>query len=500
MTPPADICLLLEGTYPFVRGGVASWVHDLVQNLPERTFSLVFLGGNRAQAGRQAYELPKNVVSLHTHYLFDEAVPRPDRAQGKVNERAFADSARLHDLLRDKAAVPFGLVEQVAKDTGSPSGIPAKDFFRSERSWQEITARYERHCTDPSFTDYFWTVRTMHAPLFGLAALARELPEARVYHTISTGYAGYLGTLLRSLRGRPLVISEHGIYTKERRIDLAHASWIREPEGREGQGYLRELWARFFEGLGKMAYVAADPIVALYEGNRARQIADGADAARTRVIPNGIDVQRFAALRPLRDPKRPLTLGLLGRVTPIKDIRTFVRMMRAVCDAVPEAEGLIIGPTDEDPVYARECEELIAALGLRDRVRLLGFRRPEEVLPKLGLLVLTSISEALPLVLLESMASGLPVLTTDVGACREIVEGGSPEDRALGAAGAVVPIADPEAAARAALALLEDDGRWAAAQRAGIARVERFYTRERMLSSYRALYEEAARWPASASS
>lgn len=496
MSRPADIGLLLEGTYPFVRGGVSTWAHDLIRGLPELTFSLCFLGASKKTLGKQAYELPANVVGLRCEFLFDEGDPGGPPVK-RVNEPAFADSARLHDALREGGAPPPDAMRRLALTLGTTDGIGARDFFRSERAWEEITARYKQHCTDPSFTDYFWTVRTMHAPLFTLARIARELPEARAWHTISTGYAGFLGALLAQQRKRPLIISEHGIYTKERKIDLAHAQWIKEPPGAEGQGYLRELWSRFFEGLGRMAYQAARPIVSLYQGNRDRQVQDGALQERTQVIPNGIDVERFAKLRPLRPAEPPRVIGLLGRVTPIKDVRTFIRMMRSVCDAMPEAEGWIVGPTEEDPAYARECEELVHTLGLSGKVKFLGFQKPEDILPKLGLLVLTSISEALPLVLLEAMAAGLPSMATDVGACREILEGAGD---GLGSAGAVVPLGDAAAAAEAARALLTDPERWQKAQAAGIERVSKHYTRERMLQGYRALYQEAVTWRESASS
>ena len=117
---------------------------------------------------------------------------------------------------------------------------------------------------------------------------------------------GFQGALLSIYRtGKPHHLPEHGIYTKERRIDLFNAQWI--PDNRvifqrdpTEIAYFRQMWMRFFEGVGKICYDAADAIIALFEGNRLRQIEDGADPARTSNIPNGIDVARYAAIRSRR--------------------------------------------------------------------------------------------------------------------------------------------------------------------------------------------------------
>jgi glycosyltransferase involved in cell wall biosynthesis len=303
--------------------------------------------------------------------------------------------------------------------------------------------------------------------------------------------------MIRLQRSIPFVLTEHGIYTKERKIDLAQATWLHDHNDdvcntlHDEMGYIRGLWIRFYEQIGRMAYGQALPIVSLYEGNRQRQIADGAAPERTRVITNGINLKRYRAALGKRAQAIPPVLGLVGRVVPIKDIKTFIRTLRILANRRPDIQGWIVGPEDEDPLYVIECKELATSLGVNDNVKFLGFQNVLDILPQLGLMVLTSISEALPLVVLEAFASGLPCLATDVGSCRELIEGRNEEDRALGAAGSVVSIADPEGTAEAALELLNDASRWGEAQQAGLARVARYYDDKLMFSSYRSLYLEA---------
>ena len=81
---PADVALLLEGTYPFVRGGVSAWVHKLIEALPETTFSLVFIGGRRSDHGSAAYAFPSNVVHFECHYLFEPRKDPPGRRRRRI--------------------------------------------------------------------------------------------------------------------------------------------------------------------------------------------------------------------------------------------------------------------------------------------------------------------------------------------------------------------------------------------------------------------------------
>ncbi len=495
-TSSADVTLLLEGSYPYVRGGVSSWVQQLIEGLPEVRFALVYLGAERRSDQICHYELPPNVQALQCHYLMEDAEQsRPSATDGDAE--FFAESAQMHDWFRSPEGVPQARwLQRMLLQPERGDGACAHDFFHSRAAWQQISESYLRNCPESSFQDYFWSVRNMHAPLLRLARIARSIAPTRSYHTVSTGYAGLLGAMLQQATGRPLILTEHGIYTKERKIEL-QSLYLRERQSMLEQSdeaampYVSQSWMRLFEGMGRMAYAAANPIISLYEANRQRQIQDGAAPARTRVVPNGVDMERFSSLRARRPRQVPPVLGLIGRVVPIKDIKTFIRAVAALAAKMPQVQGWIIGPEEEDPGYVAECKALVQSLHVTEQVRFLGFQQIDALMEQLGLVVLTSISEAFPLVIGESHASGVPVVSTDVGACRELIEGSDAEDRALGFAGAVVPIADPQALAQVAHALLSDSGRWHAAQQAGIRRVERYYRQSCVLDSYRAIYQAA---------
>lgn len=494
--PIADICLLLEGTWPYVRGGVSSWIHQMILGLPDVTFSVFFIGGQRSAYPKHNYAIPPNVVHIEEVFL-EESWQVGITLKGTVRKAPRAALESLYRYFHDPQT-PELAVGDVLLDALAQGHIQAGDVLHSRANWRVISDGYLKHCSDPSFINYFWTLRTMQSPLLMLAEAARRMPRARALHAISTGYAGLLGCILKRLWQCDFLLSEHGIYTKERKIDLAQAGWIAEnpDEALSGgldsvSGYIRTLWIRFFERIGLLVYRSANPVISLYDGNRQRQIQDGADPVRTRVIPNGIDLQRWGEVVANRPPGIAPVVGLIGRVVPIKDLKTFIRALRGVISAMPEVEGWIVGPEDEDPDYAAECRSLVASLGLEGKVHFLGFQSIQQILPKLGVMVLTSISEAQPLVILEAWCAGTPVVSSDVGSCRELIEGGEPEDRALGMAGEVVAIADPQATARAILSLLRDPQRWQAAQASGLARVRRYYGEALMLQRYRDLYRSA---------
>ena len=108
-------------------------------------------------------------------------------------------------------------------------------------------------------------------------------------------------------------------------------------------------------------------------------------------------------------------------------MKTLLRTARKVCDELPQARFLIAGPTEEEPEYYEQCLDLTIQLGVMTQVEFLGPAKRDDFLPTLDLMLLTSFSEGLPFVIIESLAAGVPVVSTDVGACSELLNG-SPEE------------------------------------------------------------------------
>jgi len=496
---PVDICLLLEGTYPYVKGGVSSWIHQLISGLPEYSFHIVFLGGEPDANVNQLYEFPKNVIGFDKYFLLDQKTQVQTKSNGTIKDPKKIEVWNTFLRFFDDVNQPIcsETLLDISNSLNEINGFTLSDFLTSEASWNVLLERYAATASHKSFVDYFWTFRNIYQPIFLLANISRQLPQARLFHSISTGYAGFLGALARQQQNRNLLISEHGIYTKERKIDLAQASWIRDTHSDIDQTMhrdvenTRKMWIRFYEQLGLSAYYQSKTITSLFGGYQQKQILEGAPSERTKVIVNGIKTRRFDKALHARQNSPPLVIGLIGRVVPIKDIKTFIRTIFSLVEHLPNVRGLIIGPQEEDEKYVQECELLIQSLGLGNSVEMTGSQNVADILPELGAVVLTSISEAQPLVLLEAMAAGVPCVATDVGACSEILLGANDEDKAIGPCGMVVPIANPEESAAAIRTLLSDTTLWKEYGDNGRQRVTRYYEEQDMFNAYRALYEEA---------
>lgn len=500
----ADVCMVLEGTYPYVQGGVSSWVHQIVSQLPEFKFALFFIGSVREQAAKKRYEPPPNVVSITEVFIFEKMEDEqlePIEWGGEPRTLFYEKLRRFYRTHEEEArmAAWWELIDHLDRDDVNPTFA---NLLRDEEAWNLVTEMNDEFAKDDSFIDFFWAVRFLHLPIW-IAMLSRtQIPKAKVYHSVSTGYAGMLGAVAARKNQRPYFITEHGIYTKERIAEISQATWIHDPPSRyfdvtRGLSPLKRLWIGLFVFLGVLTYSAAQRIISLFEGNTGLQIEFGAEARRLEVVPNGIDPTKFDASMEkrrtrLKSDDGPIVIGFIGRVVPIKDVKTLIRAARSVVARNTNVRFDLIGPTDEDPDYFAECTQMVELMGLKDHVRFMGPQNVREILTDLDLCVMTSISEGLPLVILEGFSAGVPCVATDVGACRELIFGRTPEDKALGRAGLLTKICSPLDTADALLQVISKRENLVAMGEAGRKRVDLYYQQDDIMGIYRNYYADTS--------
>jgi glycosyltransferase involved in cell wall biosynthesis len=484
-----DVMLLAEGTYPYIRGGVSSWIAQLINALSDIKFGICFVGSQESDYQEMRYELPDNLVHLEVHYLFSDEKPEVKRTKG--NPEGFKTIEALYTALKNGSN---DLPDAVKKIDFYTNDVKFEDFLYSKLAWEFIGKIYKQNAPDIPFIDYFWTLRNIHKPIWILAGIVKNFPQIKVLHAPSTGYAGFLGALASYDRDAGLILTEHGIYTRERKIDMLTAEWVdfkKHPLLKQPEefNYIKKMWVDFFKRIGEFAYKRSNSILSLYPGAQKIQIAFGANPAKTRVIPNGVDVDALKATMKNRVyPPKPI-ITLIGRVVSIKDIKTFIRAIRITVNEIPEVEAWIVGPTDEDEEYFIECEQMVESLGLTQNVKFLGFQNIKEILPQSALQTLTSISEGMPLVILEGFAAGVPCVATDVGSCNDLINGGlDEEDISLGSAGAITTIANPGELAKHYIHFLRDLDAWQKAQDIALKRVEKYYRQEMFLKEYHDMY------------
>jgi glycosyltransferase involved in cell wall biosynthesis len=494
----ADVCILTEGTYPYVMGGVSTWIGQILASMPQLRFSVLHMGASARQPREVRYPPPPNLVGVQTSFLFDYPRPREGRELVEREVLTPAEKKALLDFYLDLGAgrpVDTGAVSRIVRGFATDEEF-VEAMAHSASSWDVVTRLYKK--TAPpglSFLDFFWTVRALFMPV--LNVLRMPIPPARVYHAACTGYAGLLGARASRETGRPLVLTEHGIYSRERRIELSRIDWLsasgasRFLQLERSRNWFREWWIRLFQSLSWTAYDQAGRIVSLYQGNKDTQIREGARAERIGLIPNGIIIDGLRAIpRRLRDVDRPLRIGFVGRVARIKDIKTLLRSMAILKSRRVDFLTRIVGPLDEEPEYTDECLDLAERLDLTDRVVFTG---PDRDLPKvyagMDVVVLTSVSEGFPFVALEANCAGIPVVATNVGACRDILIGTGREDALLGPSGLITPVNSPEETAKALERLAGDPVMMHRYGRSGRERVMRHYDLRRVMAQYQEVYE-----------
>ena len=464
------ICVIAEGCYPFVPGGVSSWLQALIQRMPQHEFVIWAIGAQEKQKGKFAYTLPDNVVKVVDVYL-DAVIHETLHKNPRHYRLTEAQREAVHQMLSSQDPDWLEIFKLFEGDR-----LKGVEFLLNP----DFFAILQEICLEKypfvGFTDFFWTIRSMFLPLLYL--LGGQLPEADLYHSVSAGYAGVLGSMAAQYYQKPYVVTEHGIYTREREEEILRTDWV--------PPHFKDLWINMFYLFTRCAYRYADQVTSLFLRASHIQQEIGCPAEKCSVIRNGVHADRFSGIPP-KEPNGIIDIGAVVRIVPIKDIKTMLYAFSRVTAELPNVHLHIMGPTSEDDEYYTECLQLKEDLELGN-VTFTGRVNVQEYLQKIDFTLLTSISEGQPLAVLEAMAAGRPAVTTDVGCCRELLSG---EGDAFGTAGYCVPVMHQSELAEAMLTLCRDETLRRQMGENGRKRVNAIYRHEQMIDNYLRVYQIA---------
>jgi sugar transferase (PEP-CTERM/EpsH1 system associated) len=218
----------------------------------------------------------------------------------------------------------------------------------------------------------------------------------------------------------------------------------------------------------------------------------GVPRERVSQIYNGVDAARFRPAAPAREPivgcpfadPALWLVGTVGRMEPVKNPLNLVRAFLQALQLAPSKRARLRLVLIGDGALYSDARAMVEAAGASDLAWMPGERQDvPAILRGLDCFVLPSLAEGISNTILEAMASGLPVIATDVGGNSELVDSGR--------TGEIVPSSDPHALAARILAYVRDPRAARAAGKAGRARVERDFSLEAMLAKYRGIYDQS---------
>lgn len=464
---PLKVLLVTEGTYPYHFGGVSTWCGSLLESLPDVRFSLMALVADRKL--EPLFTRPPNVEKFLPVPLwgtYDLLETRYDLSFAQLCGRRLATT----EAVIEEGFVPAfrAFLEEVFyKDTATMTlaratvlmhrFFIAHDFdaaLRSRPAWdafvdvvrEQAPRLAARRGLDGCEYGLAQVTRGMQWIYRWLFPLARPLPQVDVVHAAMAGLCTLVAVTAKLEQGAAYLLTEHGIYLRE--------SYLAAARSQEGC-LLKLIRTSFARRMAELSYAWADQVGPVCDYNHRWELRVGAAPDQLRTMYYGVDSTRF---EPAPKVSTEPVVAWVGRIDPLKDIHTLLRAAGIVHRARPDVRFRLYGaslPGTED--YYRACLALQHELGLDQAASFAGYvDKPAAAFNESDVVVLSSVSEAVPFSNLEAMLCGKPVVATAVG--------GVPEQ--LAGCGLVVEPRNPEQLAAAILELVNDPVRRAEMGRA----------------------------------
>jgi glycosyltransferase involved in cell wall biosynthesis len=462
--------LTTEGTYPYIMGGVSSWCDLLVNSLGEFDWQVMPIV---APQGRPpTFALPSHATEIGPVEVWSEDLPKTPRGRGDRRSAVQLPSILVRNLLGWEGSTDAVVAACVWCRRHPASVRPA---FRSARGWtafleglgQVLAERVPEAGTPPALD--LLEAATLYQTLYWVARTAAvPTPPSDALHVTAAGWAAIPAFVHKALHQTPMVLTEHGVYVRE--------AYLAAARNGDSAG-ARFAATRLARGLARTAYAAADVVSPVTDANAYWEMGLGIDPGKILVLYNG--------LRPPSEPTPPpgtQTVVSVGRLDPLKDPHTMLRVAAHTTAHMAAARFLHYGPIPRgEEIYGRSCLALHERLGLGDRFRFMGpTADPTAVVRASDVVLMTSISEGLPMAILEAMGQARPVVSTGVGGVPEVVRG----------CGLVCAPGDDHGLATAVLMLLRNPELASRLGRRGHRRLGRLFNESACIDGYRELLGE----------
>jgi len=520
LTPEAvhaevDVAIVAESTYPFLKGGVSAVIHDIVTGNQDLTFGIIHITWDSSSARADLYGMPENVKWVHPVYLSmqehleDFVNVKPGSLKLRASERTRL-SNRIFDALE---AITTGDNELMLDIYDQGMNPRTREYsiwsLLGTKEFMMVAGRRLEGLGLP-LVDMFWLLREFFSLSF--AILAEDIPLARVYHAHTTGYAALLGAVGARQNGSKFLLTEHNLYVRDTVNTLLNRSMALTLSGRDWReldvGPLERVWMAWWIEMGRFCYPLAEVITYLYPSAISEAADLGSPQEKAVVIPNGMKVASFDAAYEERcraidrieqqGSGRTWKLVYIARIVPIKGLSDLISTVEVlVTRGITNFTLDVLGPTDHHPDYYMLCREKARTLGVEDYLNFRGTVNVRELLGEFDILVLPSYNEGQPIVVLEAMTAGIPVVGTNVGGMAQLISDRltTPGGRTFEACGLLV---NPDYIIGMADALQEVMGsaqtyRQLAERARG--RVVNFFQIDDVMGSYNRLYKELADLP-----
>lgn len=531
--PDVDVAIIMESTYPYLKGGVSAVVHDIVSENPDLSFGIIHIAWDKNSPHEDLYGMPKNVkwvkviyLSLDVNRAAFAAECDPDNLHMKMPQRReLADR-----LIQGFNALIAGDVNPLWKlyDEGINPATRTYNLFGlfGTREFMQVIANLGFFSEVP-FGELFWKVRDFVSILFAL--LHERMPHARVYHAHTTGYAALIAAAAARDHGTSFLLTEHNLYIRdtintklERNMakpittDYAFLAEEREHPGLGPVTLDERAWSVWFLEMGRFCYPSADMATYLYPkaleeargiGAPIDQMNEG-EKDRAIILPNGMLIESVAEAYYARQAARARILAegrghvwrfvFIARVVPIKGLTDLIRSLAVLRD-----QGLVnfhldvLGPKDHLPEYYELCLRTIDELNMGEYITFHGTVNVRAMLDRFDLLLMPSYNEGQPIVALEAMAASVPLVSTDVGGMSQLIDDVlvAPDGHEIGNCGILTIPGDIEGFAAALRTITEEPSIYERYCVNAYDRIVSFFQLRLVMDRYNAIYRELGKMP-----